>query len=77
MEKTYKALEFNKILDKLSAYTENERVREELKSLPQLKFDEAVMGQKETSEAVSTLLKLGNPPVSFFAGKVTSYAKRA
>ena len=76
MEKTYKALEFNKILDKLSAYTENERVKEEILNLPQLKFEDAVIKQKETSEAVSTLLKLGNPPVSFFAGKVTSYAKR-
>ena len=77
MEKTYKALEFNKILDKLSAYTENERVKEEIGRLPQLKFDEAVIKQKETTEAVSTLLKLGNPPVSFYSGAVTSYAKRA
>ncbi len=77
MEKSYKALEFDKILAKLAGYTENERVKEEITGLPQLNFDEALIKQRETTEAVSTLLKLGNPPVSFYAGHVTSYVKRA
>lgn len=77
MNRTYKSLEFNKILDKLAGYTDNEIVRERIKNLPQLDFRDAVAEQKKTTEAVSAILKLGAPPVKLYAGHVTAHAKRA
>ena len=77
MKKAYKALEFNKILDKLAAYTENASVKEKILNIEQLGFADALLAQKETTEAVTTLLKLGNPPVSLSVKEVTAYARRA
>lgn len=77
MEKAYKALEFNKILDKLAGYTENETVKDKILNIEQLSFSDAISAQRETTEAVTTLLKVGNPPVSLSVKTVTAYARRS
>ncbi|MCD8390335.1 MAG: endonuclease MutS2 [Firmicutes bacterium] len=77
MNKSFKILEFNKILDKLSSYTENESVKNKIQSMHPLPFERALSAQRETTEAMTTLLKLGAPPVSLSVKPVTEYAKRA
>jgi len=75
--KTYQVLEYYKILEKLSGYTESERVRERIKKLlPKKDIEEARTAQKETTEAVSALLKLGAPPVSLSVPDVSAAIKR-
>lgn len=77
-DKTYNVLEYNKITDRLASYTESEAVRERIKNLlPHKKLDDAKLAQKETTEAVSALLKLGSPPVSLSVPNVTPAVKRA
>lgn len=81
MEKTnkaFKVLEFDKILERLSSYTDSADVKKRILSLnPCTDIDEARALQKETTEAMSTLLKLGSPPVSLSAENVTGSVKRA
>lgn len=77
-DKTFKVLEFDKILERLSAYTESENVKKRILSLtPYTEIEEAKNAQKETTEAMSTLLKLGSPPVSLSAREVLGAVKRA
>lgn len=77
MNKAFKVLEFNKILDRLSDYTENDEVKRRIQSMRPLAYDEAQIAQSETTEAVTALLKFGMPPVSLSVKPVTGYVKRA
>ncbi len=78
MNKSFKILEFDKILKRLSSYTESPSVKkriEELVPYPTLKL--AQEAQRETTEAVTTTLKLGGPPVNLSVEEVTRYVKLA
>lgn len=77
MNKTYQVLEFDKILDQLASYTESETVSDRIRSLePYTTLSDAQHAQKETTEAVSSLLRLGSPPVSLGIPNVTAAIKR-
>lgn len=77
MNKTYQVLEFDKILDQLASYTESETVSDRIRSLePYTTLSDAQHAQKETTEAVSALLRLGSPPVSLGIPNVTAAIKR-
>ncbi len=77
MKKAYKTLEFDKILDKLASYTDNELVKDKIYNMKMLKLSDAKAEQRETTEATITLLKLGAPPVSLSVKPVTKYTMRA
>ena len=75
--KTYKILEFDKILERLSAYTESDFVKKKIDAIvPYTNIDDAKRSQKETTEATITMLKLGVPPVSLSVNDVTGSVKR-
>ncbi len=75
--KTYKILEFDKILERLSAYTESDFVKKKIETImPYTNIDEAKRAQKETTQATITILKLGAPPVSLSVNDVTGSVKR-
>ena len=77
MNKSFKILEFDKILDKLSSYTESADVKKRISELsPYTDIDEARAAQRETTEAMSTLLKLGSPPVNLSAENILGAVKR-
>ena len=77
-KKAYKTLEFDKILDRLSSYTESETVKKEIYELsPYTDIESAKSAQRETTEAVITMLKLGSPPVTLSSPPVTESVKRA
>lgn len=77
-EKSRKVLEFDKILDILISYTDNEDVKKRFIMLsPTNNIDEAKLWQRETTEGVITSLKLGGPPVNLSVTNVTGSAKRA
>ncbi len=74
----FKTLEFDKILDKLAGFTESEAVRKRIFSLtPYASLSDARNAQKETSEAVNTCLRIGNPPVNFSVRDITGAVKRS
>ncbi len=74
----FKTLEFDKILDRLASFTESEAVKKRIFALtPNASLLDAQNAQKETSEAVNTCLKLGNPPVNFSVRDITGAVKRA
>lgn len=76
--KVFKTLEFDKILAKLSGYTESPAVKKrisELEPYPVLAL--AKEAQRETTEAVITTLKLGGPPVNLSVNEVTKYVRLA
>lgn len=76
--KAYKVLEFDKILTKLASYTDSDEVRSRILSTePFTTLDEARRAQRETTEAVSASLKMGNPGVNLALYNVTGAAKRA
>ena len=78
MKKVLKILEFDKILEKLQDYTESEPVKKRISKLePFSDIEKARVAQKETTEAMSTLLKLGNPPVNLSVCDVRNSVKRA
>lgn len=78
MKKVLKILEFDKILEKLQDYTESEPVKKRISKLePFSDIEKARIAQKETTEAMSTLLKLGNPPVNLSVCDVRNSVKRA
>lgn len=78
MKKGLKILEFDKILEKLSSYTDSEQVKKRIFRLePYPDIDSARKAQSETTEAVSALLKLGAPPVNLAVSDMRSSAKRA
>lgn len=77
-KKAFKTLEFDKILEKLGTYTESEIVRTQILELePYTNIDDAVNAQKETTEALVTILKLGSTPVNLSVAPVKAAVKRA
>ena len=61
--KSFITLEFDKILHRLAAYTQNEPVQKRILSLtPTASLIEAQDWQRQTTEAVNVLLRRGNPP---------------
>ena len=78
MKKVLKILEFDKILDKLQEYTDSEQVKKRIYKLePTSDINEAKARQRETTESSSTLLKLGNMPVSLSVSDMRNSVKRA
>lgn len=77
MNKVFKILEFDKILKKLSSYTTSKRVLDKINNLEMLTIEDAKIAQKQTSEAVSAMLRQGNPPVNLSLEDVLSSVKRA
>lgn len=78
MKKVLKILEFDKILERMQGYTESEQVKNRIYKLePYTTVKEAQSAQRETTEAVSTLLKLGSPPVRLSVSDVRGSVKRA
>lgn len=78
MKKVLKILEFDKILERLQGYTESETVKKRIFRLePFSEKNDAERAQKETTEAMSTLLKLGSPPVNLAVADARGSAKRA
>ena len=76
-KKTYKILEFDKILEKLSAYTQNDSVKEKIAALEPSTDSEAVRAMlKETTEAVGILTRRGAAS-GFKINDVTSAIARA
>ena len=76
MNKSFKTIEFDKILNKLSSYTEAEGVRSRILSMRMLEINEARLAQKETTQAVFAMLRQGNPPVNLSVGDITASIKR-
>ena len=73
----FKTLEFDKILDRMASFTESETVRKRILALsPFENLTDAKNAQRETSEAVNTCFKLGNPPVNFSVKDITGAVKR-
>lgn len=78
MKKVLKILEFDKVLEKMQNYTDSEYVKKRIYKLEPLSDIEKVKAaQKETTEAMSALLKLGNPPVNLSVGDVRPSVRRA
>lgn len=78
MKKVLKILEFDKILERMQGYTQSEPVKKRIYKLePYTTVKEAMAAQKETTEAMSTLLKLGAPPVNMSVADVRGSIKRA
>ncbi len=62
-KKSFKTLEFDKILNRLAEFTQNEAVQKRIVHLePTASLEEAREWQKETTEAVGIALRRGNPP---------------
>ena len=77
MKKVLKILEFDKILEKMQDYTQSESVKKRIMKLePYSDMDSVCRAQKETTEAMSTLLKLGNIPVNLSVTDVRGSVKR-
>lgn len=75
--KAFKVLEFDKILERLAAYTESADVKKRIGEIvPYTEVEDAQTAQRETTEAMSTLLKLGSPPVSLSVENVLGAVKR-
>ena len=78
MKKVLKILEFDKILERMQEYTESAAVKKKIYRLePYSDIESARAAQKETTEAMSTLLKLGSPPVNLAVEDVRGSVKRA
>lgn len=76
MKRVFRIIEFDKILNKLCAYTESEEVASRINKMDMLSFDEAKQAQRETSEAVMAMLRQGNPPVNLSVKDVRASIKR-
>lgn len=62
-QKTFQTLEFNKILNMLKGYTQNEKVQERILNLaPETDLDRVKRMQQETTEAAGVLLRRGSAP---------------
>ena len=79
MEQTvFKTLEFDKILDKMSHYTESEAVKNRILNLmPFENAEDARKAQHETTEAVSICFRQGNPPVGLGVADITAAVRRS
>ncbi len=77
-KKAFKVLEFDKILQKLSSYTESDDVKNRILNLVPFKtLDEAKRAGSETTEAASVLLGIGSPPVSLSLNSNVASIKRS
>ncbi len=76
MKKVFKVLEFDKILSMMCRYTESEEVIKRIKDMDMLTIEEAKNAQKETTQAVSAMLRRGNPPVNLSVDNITPALKR-
>lgn len=75
--RNYQILEYYKIIEMLAAYTDSEEVKDRILSLvPHKSMNDAKDAQAETTQAVSTLLRLGSPPVSLSVPNVRPQIKR-
>ncbi len=76
-QSAFKTLEFDKILEKMASFTESETVKKQILSLtPYDTLDAARAAQKETTEAVVTALRIGNPPVGLGVADISACIKR-
>lgn len=76
--KTYKALEFDKICSILSTYTDSAEVQKRiLELMPETNLDKAIMLQQETAQGVSCLLKIGSPGINLAVSDIRAAVKRA
>ncbi len=76
MKRVFRIIEFDKILNKLCAYTESQEVIDRINKMDMLSFDEAKQAQRETSESVMAMLRQGNPPVNLSVKDVRASIKR-
>lgn len=75
-QKTLETLEFDKILNVLKDYSQNEKVRERIINLtPETDLAQIRLMQRETTEAVGVLLRRGSAP-GFTVNDVSSAVKR-
>ena len=75
--RNYQVLEYYKIIEMLSEYTDSSEVKERINALtPYGDIEKARNAQKETSEAVNTLLRLGSPAVSLSVPNINPQVKR-
>ena len=76
--KSYKVLEFDKILAILAGYTDSLKVKERIEKLVPFKtLSEAQNAQKETAEAVSLILRMGSPGINLAVPEIAGGVKRA
>ena len=74
----FKTLEFDKILEKMAAFTASETVKERILSLlPFSDIDSATLAQRETTEAETLCLRTGNPPVDLGVKNISASVRRA
>ena len=74
----FKTLEFDKILEKLAGFTASETVRERIMSLlPFSDIKASKLAQRETTEAQTVCLRVGNPPVDLGVKNVTASVRRS
>ena len=76
MNKTFKVVEFDKIIDRLLTHTSSEPVIQRIKNIKMLPLEEAKEAQRETTEAVFAMLRQGNPPVNLSVPDVRGAIKR-
>lgn len=76
MNKTFKVVEFDKIIDRLLTHTSSEPVIQRIKNIKMLPLEEAKEAQRETTEAVFAMLRQGNPPVNLSVPDVRGAVKR-
>ncbi len=61
----FKTLEFDKILNRLASFTESEQTKTKILNFcPFSELSDAKDAQKETTEAVTTIIRIGSTPVS-------------
>ena len=76
MNRVFKVIEFDKILNKLSSYTTSQKVLNRISEMKMLPLDEAKNAQKETTQAVMAMLRQGNPPVGLSLDDIGASIKR-
>ena len=74
----FKTLEFDKILEKMSGFTASETVKAEILALlPFSDIESARQAQRETTEAQTICLRVGNPPVDLGVKNITPSIRRS
>ncbi len=77
-QSAFKTLEFDKILDKMASFTDSEAVKEKILNLvPFSDLFDAQSAQRETTEAVNTCFRIGNPPVNLGIHDITAGVRRS
>lgn len=76
-KRAFKTLEFDKILKRMSLYTDSDETKKRILDLePYTELSAAQTAQRETAEAVSAMLKMGSPPVNLAVKDVRGAVKR-